>query len=149
MNQPSQPAATTEFSEYADLAVENPALASLGDGRVVEIDAQRGRAILEFTAKPEHCHGGRIVQGGFITGWVDSAMAHAAGARSKPGTLIATLELKISFLLPVRPHQQVRAEGWITRQGKSVAFLEGRLRDAEGELLATGSSTARLVRPKS
>ena len=45
----------------------SPLLASLGDGRVVEFIAGENRAVMEFTARPEFCHSGDVVQGGFVT----------------------------------------------------------------------------------
>ena len=37
------------------------------------------------------------------------------------------------------------AEGWIERRGRSTCFLEGRLLNAAGDVLAKASSTARLM----
>ncbi|HSG87902.1 MAG TPA: PaaI family thioesterase [Pseudomonadales bacterium] len=130
---------TTETTSPSDL------LQTLGDGRRLEMDGEAGRALLEFTVKPEFCHSGGVAQGGFVTGWIDSAMAHAAIARYGTDVWVATLEIKVSFFKPARPGT-VRAEGWIERAGKATAFLEGRLLDADGEVLAKGTATVRLVR---
>ena len=119
-------------------------LKTLGDGELLEADAEAGRVVLAFTAKPEFCHSGGIVQGGFVTGWLDSAMAHAGIHARGEGTRLATLEVKVSFLRATGPGQRVRAEGWVERMGRSVAFLAARLTDEEGKLIATASSTARV-----
>lgn len=116
----------------------------LGDGRVIEVDNTTGRTVLEFICKPEMCHSGGVAQGGFVTGWVDAAMAHACIARYTTGYWIATLEVKVSFFRPANPGL-VRAEGWIERAGKQTVFTEGRLLDADGEVIAKASSTVRLV----
>ena len=55
----------------------NSLLKTLGDGEVLALDGEAGRATIRFTVKPEMCHTGGIAQGGFVTGWIDSAMAHA------------------------------------------------------------------------
>jgi acyl-coenzyme A thioesterase PaaI-like protein len=55
-----------------------------------------------------------------------------------------SLEIKVTYFAPVRPGLVV-AEGWVERRGKSTAFLEGRLLDAKGQVLAKASSTARLI----
>lgn len=122
----------------------NEVLATLGDGRVRDSDSEAGRAVLEFTCKPGMCHSGGVAQGGFVTGWIDSAMAHACIARYTTAYWIATLEVKVSFFRPATPGLVV-AEGWIERAGKQTVFTEGRLLDAEGEVLAKASSTIRLV----
>jgi len=116
----------------------------LGDGRLLEFDAVRSRALLEFTAHAGMCHSGNVVQGGFVAGWLDSAMAHAAIRASEGAAAPASLEIKISFLRPANPGT-VRAEGWVLRLGRSIAFLEGRITTAGGEVIATGSSTAKMV----
>ena len=119
-------------------------LVTLGDGRTLEMDGEAGRAVVEFTCKPEMCHSGGIAQGGFVTGWIDSAMAHACIARFSMSYWIATLELKVSFFRPATPGKVI-AEGWIERAGKQTVFTEGRLLDEAGEVLAKATSTIRLV----
>jgi uncharacterized protein (TIGR00369 family) len=123
---------------------EPEVLATLGDGVVREMDGESGRTIIDFTCKPEMCHSGGVAQGGFVTGWIDSAMAHACIARYTTAFWIATLEVKVSFFRPVPPGPVV-AEGWIERAGKQTVFTEGRLLDGTGEVLAKASSTIRLV----
>jgi uncharacterized protein (TIGR00369 family) len=119
-------------------------LQTLGDGRVLELDGEAGRAALAFTVRPEFCHTGGIAQGGFVTGWLDAAMAHATIARYGASHWVATLELKVSFFRPATPGT-VRAEGWIERAGRETVFLEARLLDDAGQVLAKASSTVRLV----
>ena len=122
----------------------NSLLKTLGDGEVLALDGEAGRSTIRFTVKPEMCHTGGIAQGGFVTGWIDSAMAHACIGRFGQSFWIATLEIKISFFRPATPGLVV-AEGWIERAGKQTVFLEGQLKDEEGRVLAKGTSTVRLV----
>ncbi len=117
---------------------------TLGNGRVHESNGEEGRSVLEFTCKPEMCHSGGVAQGGFVTGWIDAAMAHACIARYTTAYWIATLELKVSFYRPANPGFVI-AEGWIERAGKQTVFAEGHLLDAAGQILAKASSTIRLV----
>jgi acyl-CoA thioesterase len=116
--------------------------ASLGLQRRVSVEG--GRAILEYLAGAHMCHSGGVVQGGFVCGWIDAAMAHAVIAETGGEVTPMSLELKVSFFAPARPGLVI-AEGWIERRGRSTAFLEGRLTNAAGEVLAKGSSTARLM----
>lgn len=119
-------------------------LSTLGGGRVVESDGEAGRVVLEFTCDPAMCHSGGVAQGGFVTGWIDAAMAHACIARYTTEFWIATLEVKVSFFRPANPGL-VLAEGWIERAGKQTVFAEGQLLDGDGNVLAKASSTIRLV----
>jgi uncharacterized protein (TIGR00369 family) len=121
-----------------------PCIETLGGGHVLEVDPEAGRIKMRFEAGPSFCHSGDIIQGGFITGMVDSAMAHAAIVRGHFSVAVPTLELKISFFSPGRPGTLI-AEGWVVRWGRSTAFLEGSLTNADGETIAKASSTVRLV----
>ncbi len=119
-------------------------MTSLGDGRLMGFDEASRCAFMEFTANDGMCHSGNIVQGGFVTGWLDSAMSHAAVRASQGTRSPATLEIKVSFFRAAHPGR-VRAEGRVVRLGGSIAFLEGRLLDDAGEVIATASSTAKMV----
>lgn len=115
----------------------------MGLTRIVEIDPT-GRAVLEYLATPAQCHSGGVVQGGFVTGWIDAAMAHAAIALAGEGVVPMTLELKVSFFAPARPGP-VFAEGWAVKHGKRTAFYEGALKDGAGNLIAKASSTLAMI----
>jgi uncharacterized protein (TIGR00369 family) len=121
-----------------------PALDALGNGELLEVDPEHGRVKFKFTARPEFCHSGDIVQGGFLTGMVDTAMAHAAIARAHFTMAVPTLELKVSFFEPGHPGV-LFAEGWVVRWGRSTAFLEGSLTNDQGSLIVKASSTIRLI----
>jgi uncharacterized protein (TIGR00369 family) len=116
----------------------------MGLTRIVTMDGEQGRSCLEYQAKAEQCHSGGVVQGGFVSGWIDAAMAHALIAKQGDQVVPMTLELKVSFLASARPGP-VFAEGWIVKAGRKVAFVEGSLKDGEGTLLATASSTLMLA----
>jgi len=116
---------------------------TMGLHRIVEMNPE-GRARLEYMAKPGMCHSGGVVQGGFVTGWIDAAMAHAAIALNGPDVTPMTLELKVSFFAPVRPGLVI-AEGWVERNGRKTAFYEGHLKDASGKVLAKATSTMLLA----
>ena len=131
-------------SAVADTDAKPEVMDALGGGRVLEADAELARSRIEFMCKPEFCHSGGVAQGGFVTGWLDSAMAHACILRYTTSYWIATLELKVSFFRPATPGPVI-AEGWIERAGKQTVFTEGRLLDSDGNVLAKASSTIRLV----
>jgi acyl-CoA thioesterase len=118
----------------------------MGFERLVDNGAQSGRAIIHFRPTMEMCHSGGVVQGGFVTGWIDMAMAHVVMAQDGQRNPLS-LEIKVSFLASARPGLVI-AEAWIERQGRSTAFVEGRLLNEAGEVLAKASSTMKLVAAK-
>ncbi len=116
---------------------------TLGLVRRIEMSPE-GRAVIEYEAGPHMCHSGGVVQGGFVTGWIDAAMAHAAIAMTGPGVVPMSLELKVSFFAPARPGKVI-AEAWVEKRGRTTCFFEGRLLDPAGKVLAKASSTLQLV----
>ncbi|WP_088307995.1 PaaI family thioesterase [Novosphingobium sp. B 225] len=121
----------------------DPLSQSLGLERIVSMDPS-GKATLHYRARPEMCHSGGVVQGGFVTGWIDAAMAHAAIAANGHDVTPMTLELKVSFFAPVRPGLVI-AEGWVERAGRKTCFYEGHLKDENGTVLAKASTTMLLA----
>jgi len=115
---------------------------TLGQHRVVAMEG--GRATVEYDAQMHMCHSGGVVQGGFVSGWIDAAMAHAVMSLTGREFTPMSLEIKVSYFAPARPGRVI-AEGWIERRGKSTCFTEGVLKDANGAVLAKASSTIRLV----
>lgn len=124
----------------------NPELMqALGGMRLLALDRQAQRASLEFQCLPAFCHSGqRIAQGGFVTAWLDAAMAHAVILTTEPALGVASLDISVRFLEVVGPGP-VRATGWVVRRGRKVASLAAELQDATGRLLATATSSGLLV----
>jgi len=116
---------------------------TLGQVRVISLDAETGRAAIEYRVEPRMCHSGGVAQGGFVCGWIDAAMAYASMSLM-PDMTPMSLELKVSYFAPARPGRVI-AEGWIERRGRATCFAEGRLTDLEGKVLAKASSTIRLI----
>lgn len=128
-----------------------PAWSLLGIGLIAYEEATH-RVVLALHAEPRHCHSvaghpkGGIVQGGIVTGWLDAAMATACLVAAEQPVAVASLEIKVSFLLAAHPGPY-RAFGRVIRRGRSIGFMEAELRDAQDVLIATASSTAAL-RPR-
>ena len=124
---------------------EDGLLESMGFVQVLSTDRKLGVVRAEFEAMKRFCHtDGTIVQGGFISGWLDFSMAQAVIVRAAEPVGVASLELKVNFLQRVGPGRVI-AEGRVLRMGRRVAFLEASLFDPAGVVLATASSTALLT----
>jgi len=91
------------------------------NGAFLSVDSERGVCRCRFEIVPAFCHSqGRIAQGGFLTGMIDIAMAHAAIARARFAYAVPTLDLKISFLEAVGPGPVI-AEGRVLREWEIFA----------------------------
>ena len=119
-----------------------PCLRTL-NGMPIAVDREAGRVRITFEALPDFCHSGGIVQGGFVTGMIDEAMAQAVLAKSNLTLSPPTLELKVSFYAPASPGRYF-AEGRVAHMGRSIVFLEGDLRREDGARIAGATATARL-----
>lgn len=123
-----------------------PALQLLG-GKVVSFAEKNGVVEMHFAVGESLCHSGDIVQGGFLAGMLDAAMTHAVFADLRDFVIVATLEIKVSYLEVARPGTII-GRGWIARMGKTISFLEGELTNSDGVVLARSSSTARIIHRK-
>ena len=121
-----------------------PALQKLG-GRVHAYDEKEKIVEMHYSLDDSFCHSGHIVQGGYVAGMLDAAMAHAVFAEVRELVVVATLEIKVSYLEIAKPGELI-AYGRVARMGKSISFLEAELKNEDGELLATATSTARIIR---
>ena len=108
------------------------------------LDREAGRVQIAFNAGDHLCNKWGGIHGGMIGAMLDDLMSVAAGLPLDWGQITPTLEMKSSFITAGRPGRLV-GEGWVVKQGKSVAFIEAELKNADGELVAKGSSTARIV----
>ena len=136
-------------SDLLQLMRSSPAEASKTlNGELLEVDSARGVARFRFEVVPAFCHSqGKICQGGFLTGMVDTAMATAAIARGRLSVAVPTLEIKVSFFEAMGPGI-VFAEGRVQRWGGSIGFLDGDLKDEKGRLIVHSTSTVKIVRQR-
>jgi uncharacterized protein (TIGR00369 family) len=84
------------------------------------------------------------LHGGVIATILDIAMGHLLHHVAGAGI---TLEMKTQFVAAPR-RGRVRAVGRFLRLGRRVAFLEARMTDEEGALVAVATSTWQLLRPE-
>tara|TARA_B100000900_G_scaffold287940_1_gene246949 strand:+ start:229 stop:648 length:420 start_codon:yes stop_codon:yes gene_type:complete len=123
---------------------EQPLFQGMGFSKILEFSKENQSIKIEYIAEPRHCHSGNIVQGGYVTGWIDSAMAHSVMIPTDFKFSPLTLELKITFLKSANPGIVIAAAK-VIKLGKSIAFVEGTLTNESGDLIAKGTSTNKLV----
>ena len=122
-----------------------PPIAELVGFRLVE--AEPGRAVFEMEPGPQHYNPIGSVHGGVAMTLLDSAMGVAVHTLLEPGVGYTTLELKTNFVRPMTVDTGlVRCEGNVLHSGSRVATAEGKLTDANGKLLAHGTTTCLILR---
>ncbi|MEZ5938909.1 MAG: PaaI family thioesterase [Hyphomonadaceae bacterium] len=108
--------------------------------RLIAVDQAAMTIRLSFEARDIFANPTGAVQGGFIAAMLDEAMSTCCIIASNVTMTAPTLEMKVSYLRPVFVGQ-VEAEARILKLGKSTAFVEAELYDAEGRLAAKASAT--------
>jgi uncharacterized protein (TIGR00369 family) len=109
----------------------------------IRCDPQHGRITVSFQARREFCNLIGSVQGGMLTAMLDLAMSFAVLCSLDDGHVVPSLEIKTTFIAPARPGEIV-GEGVMIRRGRSIAFMEGRLSDTDGNLLSSASGTGQI-----
>jgi uncharacterized protein (TIGR00369 family) len=122
----------------------NPPAARLLGRRVLEADPRAGTAKVRFRAVSDFLNRRGTIQGGILAAMFDSAFGSTLIGSLERGESIVTLEMKVSFIRPAAPGTIIGSARVISR-GRTIAFLEGELRDEEGTLLATATSTFRIA----
>ena len=105
---------------------------------------EEGWIRIGFDGKPEFVNPAGLIQGGILSAMLDDTMGPAVFVKTNGRLYTATISMNISFLAHaiVGP---IIGEATVVQLGKTVAFMEGRLTDETGRLLATATANARLV----
>src|SRR5215203_2660636 len=135
--------------EYIRLIFEGelppPPIAQLMGFRGVEFD--EGRAVFEMTPGRQHYNPIGTVHGGVALTLLDSAMGCAVHTTLPAGVGYTTLEVKTNFVRPITAETGlIRCEGHVIHSGSRIATAEGKLTDADGKLLAHGTTTCLIFR---
>jgi len=97
-----------------------------------------------FEGKPDFCNPAGFVQGGILSAMLDDTMGPAVFVITERKLYTATISMTVNFLSPAKPGRIV-GEATVRQLGKTIAFVEGRLMADDGTVLATATTSARLV----
>src|SRR6201987_817433 len=106
------------------------------------VEAESGRVAITLEPTGAHLNPWGTVHGGLTATLLDSCMGLAIQTMLEKGVGSTTLEFKISLVRAVTLETgRIRAEGKVLNCGRRVGTAEGRLPDAQGRLLAHGTTT--------
>ena len=110
--------------------------------RMLSVSQEKKEVEVAFEAKAELVSNPmKQVQGGYLCAMLDECMSVACMVASGMTAVAPTVEMKTSFFRPAMPGQ-LKGIGRVVRWGKTIAFTEGELYDAEGRLVAKATGTA-------
>ena len=110
--------------------------------RIVAVSQADKSVEVEFEAKPELLlNPMKQVQGGYLCAMLDECMSVACMVASGMTHVAPTAEMKTTFFRPAAPGK-LKGIGRVAKWGRTIAFTEGELYDADGRLLAKATGTA-------
>ena len=114
----------------------------------VYYDENNHEWVTEFLPSEDLTHSnGSIVQGGFVTGMLDAAMAQCIMFKSNGEDLPLTLDIDVKFLNSCIPDHKVTSRAKIIKQGKSIVFTTANLFQRD-DLIATASASNKIIKFK-
>ncbi|MGH6752213.1 MAG: PaaI family thioesterase [Bradyrhizobium sp.] len=111
---------------------------------LIDARPEEGWVRIGFDGKPDFCNPAGFVQGGILSAMLDDTMGPAVFVMTDGRLYTATITMTVNFLAPARPGKLI-GEANVTQLGKTIAFVSGRLMSEDGTVLATATTSARLV----
>ena len=113
------------------------------------VEVERGRAVFAGTPGDHAYNPIGMVHGGYAATLLDSACGCAVHSCLSETQGYTTLELKVAYHKAItRETGPLRAEGRVVSFGRRAAFAEATLKDDEGRLYATATSTLLVIEQK-
>ena len=105
-------------------------------------EVEKGRVVFTATPTEDAYNPLGTVHGGYLATLLDSALGCAVHSSLKPKFGYTTLELKVSYLRAMTTAVgAITAEGRVIQSGRRAAFAEGEIRDGNGRVYATATTT--------
>ncbi len=105
---------------------------------------ENGESELRYEPKPEHLNSHGVVHGGVSMTLLDVALSVAARSDA-PDHGIVTIEMKSTFMSPAKGPLVAKARR--IQRTRKMAFVEGWIYDADGNLCTMATGTFRYVPP--
>lgn len=121
-----------------------PPCAQLLGWRILDAKPDQGWIRVGFEGKPEFRNPAGFIQGGMLAAMLDDTMGPAAFIMGNGEVFTPTIDMHVSFLAPAKVGPII-GEANVVQMGKTIAFLEGKLMDEAGTVLAKATASVRVV----
>lgn len=119
--------------------------ASNNYGKFLEMDLEilaEGEAKYTLEIKEKHLATPIAAHGGVVAGVIDGTMGVAAlTVAGKTKQVVSTVDLRVSFLKPVKLGDKLVSVGKVLSAGKRLIYVEASVTNQEGVLVARASGT--------
>ena len=103
---------------------------------------KKGHVIYKMPVKAEHLATPFAAHGGSVAALIDAALGVACLTEvCEDLKVVSTVNLTISYLIPALKEDVLTAEAQVIKSGKRILFVEGKVVNQKGELVATASAT--------
>lgn len=103
-----------------------------------------GAAVVDLDCGQSHHNPMGRVHGGVVAALADAAMGIAFGRTLLETEDFATIEMKVNFVRPIR-EGRLTAVAEVLQRGLRIGFVECRITDRRGKLIATATSTCTVL----
>ena len=136
MDAPRQPSIFDNF--------EAPPSANLLGWTLRAIDPDAGTIEIGFTADERFLNPAGTVQGGILAAMLDDTQGPALFGSTHGEIYAPTIDFNVSFVKAAKPGKFI-ARGRVVNIGRTIAFTEAELFDEDGDLVARGTFTCRIM----
>jgi acyl-CoA thioesterase len=103
---------------------------------------KKGHVLYKMTVKEEHLATPFAAHGGSVAALIDAALGVACLTEvCEDLKVVSTVNLTISYLIPALKDDVLTADAQVIKSGKRILFVEGKVGNQKGELVATASAT--------
>jgi len=112
-------------------------------------EAEEGRIVFRGIPQLEHYNPTGVVHGGWAGAILDSALGCCVWTKVPVGLAYTTAEFKVNLVRPITDQTgECVCEAKVIHMGRSIATSEGTLKTKDGKLLAHGTETCAIFKPR-
>lgn len=103
---------------------------------------EAGKVIYHMTVQPMHLATPVAAHGGSVAALLDAALGVACLSQvCEDGKIVSTVSINVQFMLPAFLNDQLRVIAEVTKAGKRLLFVEGKVFNQKGETIASATAT--------
>ncbi len=103
---------------------------------------KKGHVIYKMQVKADHLATPFAAHGGSVAALIDAALGVACLTEvCEEMKVVSTVNLTISYLIPALREDVLTADARVIKSGRRILFVEGKVSNQKGELVAIASAT--------